>query len=276
MNSPLVSVIVTTKNSARTIGRCLKCISQQLYSNIEIIVVDNLSMDGTAKIATRYPKVRFYLQGPERSAQRNYGIKCARGKYILYLDSDQYIHKNTIYECVRMMDLGFDCISIPELNWPFNLLNRSINYEKKFTSYQRDKALPRFFDKKVFKIMGNFNEKRTFDEDVELYVRLQKEGFLEGKIFLPILHDEATSVWNIIKKYYYYGSISNLNKEMPYNDEISKYYGFDLQFIKNLVIYSFKNPWMFCCGIFIKIAKYSAFAFGMYSQYTNEQIFGNK
>jgi len=50
-NNPLVSVIITTRNSERTIDKCLSSIKQQTYKNIEIIVVDNNSADKTKEIA---------------------------------------------------------------------------------------------------------------------------------------------------------------------------------------------------------------------------------
>jgi len=188
----------------------------------------------------------------------------ADGDYILYLDSDQYLHRDTIKECMLWMEsLGYEMFSIPEINWPLNLLNQSINYEKEFTSYGRDKMLPRFFNRKVFEAIGGFNEDRTFDEDIELFIRAKKAGFENAKTYLPMLHDEATSIWNIIKKYYYYGSISTLNKRGKYDKEISKYYGFDAQFLKNLGIFFLKNPFIFCLGAAIKIIKYLSFFAGM-------------
>jgi glycosyltransferase involved in cell wall biosynthesis len=54
MANPLVSVIIPTKNSAKTIEKCLKSVKDQTYKNIEIIVVDNFSTDGTYEIAKKY------------------------------------------------------------------------------------------------------------------------------------------------------------------------------------------------------------------------------
>ena len=86
MVEPLVSVIITTKNSERTLDRCLSTIKNQTYPNIELIVVDNNSTDKTKEIAKKYTK-NVFNKGPERSAQRNFGATKARGKFLLIHDS---------------------------------------------------------------------------------------------------------------------------------------------------------------------------------------------
>ncbi|MHB1679015.1 MAG: glycosyltransferase family 2 protein [bacterium] len=82
MVNPLVSVIITTKNEEKNIGMCLKSIKSQSYQNIEIIVVDNQSSDKTKEIAAKFTNL-IYDKGPERSAQRNYGVSVSRGEYIV-------------------------------------------------------------------------------------------------------------------------------------------------------------------------------------------------
>ena len=82
MKKPLLSVIVPTKNSERFLERCLKSIKSQTYKNLEIIVVDNNSNDKTKEIAEKYTKLVFN-KGPERSAQRNFGVLKSKGEFVL-------------------------------------------------------------------------------------------------------------------------------------------------------------------------------------------------
>src|SRR3989338_3924195 len=95
----LVSVIVTTRNEERNIERFWKSIKSQSYKNIECITIDNKSRDKTKEIAKKYSKV--YDKGPERSAQRNFGARKAKGKYVLFLDADMELTKNVIAESVN-------------------------------------------------------------------------------------------------------------------------------------------------------------------------------
>ena len=99
----LVSVIVPTKNSDKTLDECLLSIKNQTYNNIELIIVDNYSDDNTANIAKKYTKLVFN-KGPERSWQRNYAAKKASGKYILVIDSDMILSKNVVSECVNKIN----------------------------------------------------------------------------------------------------------------------------------------------------------------------------
>jgi glycosyltransferase involved in cell wall biosynthesis len=82
--NPLVSVIITTKNSEKYIKECLYSIKKQSYKKIESIVVDNNSIDHTKEIAEKYTK-SIYNKGPERSAQRNFGAKKTKGDFLLFI-----------------------------------------------------------------------------------------------------------------------------------------------------------------------------------------------
>ena len=73
MTQPLVSIIVPTYNSEKFLEGCLESIQKQTYSHIELIVVDNNSKDNTKEIARKYTE-KVFNQGPERSAQVNFGV----------------------------------------------------------------------------------------------------------------------------------------------------------------------------------------------------------
>lgn len=88
--NPLVSVIIPTYNSAKYIKETLDSVFNQTYKNIEVIVVDDGSVDNTREILEKYnSKIKYIYQGNKGpSAARNRGIKEARGSYIAFLDSD--------------------------------------------------------------------------------------------------------------------------------------------------------------------------------------------
>ena len=75
----LVSVVVPTRNAARTLDACLRSIRSQTYGRVELVVVDNHSLDATPEIARRYVDA-FETSGPERSAQRNRGASVSMAR----------------------------------------------------------------------------------------------------------------------------------------------------------------------------------------------------
>ena len=90
--TPLVSVVIPTYNSARYLSETLASVLSQTYTNFEIIVVDDGSMDNTREVVAglKSPKVKYFWQsnsgGP--SHPRNRGIELAQGHYIALFDSD--------------------------------------------------------------------------------------------------------------------------------------------------------------------------------------------
>jgi glycosyltransferase involved in cell wall biosynthesis len=103
MSKQLVSVVVPTKNSALTLKACLDSIKQQIYPDIEIVVVDNFSSDSTPDIAKKYAD-KFFSRGPERSAQRNHAVDNTSGKYVCIIDSDMILNKDVIKDCVNAIE----------------------------------------------------------------------------------------------------------------------------------------------------------------------------
>lgn len=97
----MISVIIPIYNTARYIERCLSSLLDQSSSNWEAILVDDGSTDGCDMICKRYAKAdtRFrYLWQENRgvSAARNTGIRNAKGEWILFVDSDDWVPKNAI------------------------------------------------------------------------------------------------------------------------------------------------------------------------------------
>lgn len=107
----LVSVIVPVFNREATIERCLDSIIKQSYRNIEIIVVDDGSKDRTADICDSYGekdgRVKvFHNENYGVSYSRNYGLKHMTGKYVIFVDSDDYINESYIEHLVDQAEKG--------------------------------------------------------------------------------------------------------------------------------------------------------------------------
>ena len=104
----LVSVIVPVYNVEMYIEECLDSVVRQSYQNLQIIVVDDGSTDASSKKVKPYledSRVCFIEQENKGlSGARNTGLKAASGKYVLFVDSDDYLELKTIEELVVAME----------------------------------------------------------------------------------------------------------------------------------------------------------------------------
>lgn len=101
MQKDLISVIVPVYNVEKYIYRCIDSISNQSYSNIEIILVDDGSSDSSGLICDEYAlndkriKV-IHKENGGLGYARNSGLDCATGKYVTFIDSDDYVEQDMI------------------------------------------------------------------------------------------------------------------------------------------------------------------------------------
>lgn len=105
---PIVSVIVPVYNSEKYLKRCLDSILNQTFSDFELILVNDCSTDNSWALMQEYAKrdsrIRL-INLPENIRQggaRNRGIKIARGKYICFIDSDDWVHLQTLEKIVNL------------------------------------------------------------------------------------------------------------------------------------------------------------------------------
>lgn len=90
---PLVSAIITTRNRLSLLKRAIESVGAQTYENIELIVVDDGSTDGTKEYCNQLKLHYIFIpQNESRGGNyaRNLGIKAAKGKYVAFLDDDDY------------------------------------------------------------------------------------------------------------------------------------------------------------------------------------------
>jgi len=105
-SSELVSVIIVNYNGRDYLNKCLHSIKIQTYKNIELIVVDNSSTDGSVEmLRSNFPSVILIRNSRNElyAKAQNAGISASKGNYVLCLNNDTILDKNYISECVNVM-----------------------------------------------------------------------------------------------------------------------------------------------------------------------------
>lgn len=202
----LVSVIITTRNSARTLDKLLQSLVKQTYKNIEIILVDNNSSDDTVEIAKKYTKLVCNF-GPERSAQRNFAAHKAKGEYLFILDSDMVLTKTVVQECIDKItgNETLGGVIVPEKSFGEGFWSKAKVFEREINEGENYFEAARFFPKKIYWQFNGYDEGLTGPEDWDLSRRIATEYSFE-RIKSYILHNEGRhSLWGLVKKKYYYG-----------------------------------------------------------------------
>lgn len=133
----LISIIVPVYNAERYLNVCIQSIVSQNYTNIEIILVNDGSTDKSADIcddyARRDKRVKVYhIKNGGAAHARNYGIKKAQGKYLMFVDSDDYIdcsYTEKLYTLVKDSNVDLGIVSYYEFYDSGEEVKHKLNFE---------------------------------------------------------------------------------------------------------------------------------------------------
>lgn len=201
---PLVSVIVPVYNVEAYIEDCLTSIVDQTYQQLEIILVDDGSTDNSNEKIQPYlsdKRVQLITQTNKGlSGARNTGLEAATGKYILFVDSDDYIQLKTIEEVVKKLEKNH--LDLIRFNGKAFLdeLNQPIEQNSYDFSHRLQEG--RIYRNDLFKA-----NRRTFVSPVYLYI-IRRDVIEENRIrfYEGILHEDelfTTQVFVAIKSMMY-------------------------------------------------------------------------
>ena len=262
MKSPLVTVVVTTKNEEKNILNCLTSIFNQSYKPLEVIVVDNDSTDDTKNVSLTLG-AKVFNHGPERSAQRNLGLlQESHGEYVVYVDADMILTNNLIRECViQISSRNLWGLYIPETILGSSLFARVRRFERQFYDGTSIDAT-RFFKKEVISKVNGFDEKlfengSGEDWDLDKKVKLissvgilqksnekyeidnwladisSKNGVALDGSWHGILHNESEDKlldYLLKKRYYSKGFVGYINKWGKNDPDIKEQFSWKFRF----------------------------------------------
>lgn len=110
MENSKISVIIPTYNTEKYIEKAIKSVVEQTYQNFELLIVDDCSKDNTKEICKKYVGQYENIELIEKnknvgvSDSRNIGLSRATGKYIYFMDSDDYLEKDMFQGLIDIME----------------------------------------------------------------------------------------------------------------------------------------------------------------------------
>ena len=193
---PKISIIVPVYNVEKYINKCLESLINQTMQDIEIIIVNDGSKDGSEKIVEKYvkeyhSKIKYYeKKNGGLSSARNYGLEYATGEYIAFLDSDDFVEKEMyeeMYELAKKEDAEMvECDFIWEWDYGKKVFDKRREYKNKEDMMKKPRVVAW---NKIFK---------------REIINKTKTRFLEG-----LVYEDMDFFYKIIP---YINKISYLNK----------------------------------------------------------------
>jgi len=194
-----VSVVIPCYNSGKTVLRAIQSVQTQTYEDIEIIVVNDGSTDASTidllkKVSKEIKVINQENKG--LSSARNTGIKESNGKYILPLDSDDYLLPNFVEKAIiKIRNEKETHVVFSNLHMFGDIegvLNRNYNYFVQLFTNQLPYCL--IFEKKIWNDIGGYDENMKLGyEDWEFNIRLGKNGYYPSKINEALFYYSVSS-----------------------------------------------------------------------------------
>lgn len=194
-NAPLVSVVVPTFNRAQLLSETVISILGQTFQKFEIIIVDNMSEDGTETYVRGLddPRIRYY-RNPNNGTiaiNRNFGIRQARGKYVAFCDDDDlWLPEKLQKQLTHFSAEGISCVATDYIPiGDMNFINKSLQFlpREEYRDFTYKEILLPFNPVVTSSTLvrrdclleeGGFDESPEFQfiEDWELWLRLSRKS----------------------------------------------------------------------------------------------------
>ena len=183
-----LTIVTVCYNSIKCIEKCINSIIPQINEEVEYLIIDGKSSDGTVDIIKKYAEKNKnirYISEKDNGIYNamNKGLKLADGQWILYINSDDFLMPNVIQEVLPSLSDNFDCIYGDNYNV---LTYEGEAYLKKVLASQDLSQLNKcmiachqsiFLKKEIMEQLGGFNENYKIAADWDLLLRVRNNNF---------------------------------------------------------------------------------------------------
>lgn len=243
-NDTRVSIIVPVYNVEKYLVRCIESLINQTFKNIEIILINDGSTDNSLNIINEYKKKdrRIKLIDNKNngvSCSRNIGIKQSKGNYIMFVDSDDWIDKNTIEDMYNLLEKnGCDLVMCSYIREFLKgskekkvMLEDKITYEKKdikkellrrlIGPVREELANPENLDS-MGTVWGKLYRSSIIKANNIKFIDLKEIGSAEDVLFNIYLFNEINRAIFINKPMYHYWKGNSNSVTSKYNPKLTE------------------------------------------------------
>ena len=184
-NKPLVTVITVVFNNKKYLEETIKSVLNQSYQNIEYIIIDGGSNDGTLKIIKKFDKkINYWISEKDNGIYDafNKGLKYATGDLIGFVNSDDILLKDALKYLVKYYKINKETdffFGLVKKHW--GILHGYKPWKIRFTwGFYTSHSTGFFIKKKLVKIVGFYNTKYKYSADYDYFYRMIVKKKLKG------------------------------------------------------------------------------------------------
>lgn len=196
---PLVTIITVVYNGKKHLKETIVSVLSQTYDNIEYIVIDGGSTDGTLNIISKYDfAIDYWLSEKDDGIYdaMNKGISLSTGEFIGILNSDDLIYPETVKNVISafkeksIAEFTFGKVELATEEGKVYGISKSLP-EKKITDFTKDISMPfphmtMYVKRKLYKSIGLFNTKYKLSADYDFSLKLLKQEISSVELIEPI------------------------------------------------------------------------------------------
>lgn len=203
-----IDVIIPVHNVSKTLKKCITSLQQQNFTSYNLILIDDGSTDGSSSICDQYKKIKniyvYHIKNRGVAYARNYGLKVSKSKYIMFVDSDDWVTNDFLKEAFEFMEMTNSDIGIFGY-YKVSANHRVIPANKSYLEKTKGKISKENAIKGLLTdTIGNFSWNKIYKKETFNGIRFPVGRTFEDIATMYKIINNARSVGVLDKFLYYY------------------------------------------------------------------------
>jgi glycosyltransferase involved in cell wall biosynthesis len=224
LDLPLVTIITVCMNSAKTLEQCIQSVLDQTYPNIEYIIIDACSADGTLDLIKKHEdSIDYYLSEPDRGLYHamNKGLELSSGDYILILNSDDWYKTDCVEALILAKRTSNACFvsaraqNVNQEGLPLQVI-RSMPYDAGLRLRMPLRHETMLLSADIYNNIGLYDESYKIISDFHLTLRVFEGGYSHYEVPKHLMFFRNTGVSSINLDKLYNERIKLLSWQFPF------------------------------------------------------------